>query len=313
MRRFFSTLTDVGCGVSRNMLLNFDQTMHLYDPSRGFTWEKKGSTRVQIAESKDGFTLLPVVSMEGFVGAQLIFGGTTERVFPDVPRGSFLHYLATNSHWSNEDTTIKLWRDIIHPYIIQQRREMENDKEPALVLADAYGPHWTSKVQDVVKEVDNVAYVCVPDSLTHLFQPLDLGIIGALKSSVMRRRDDFLEQEVAIALREKRVVQLSKSRPILRNRVVGWIKEVIADPLTCGARCCTVGFQRAGIAAALYGELTENIEVEKVSPGSLPKCSECGELGTVISDLPVCGHFTDVEIAVLCVGCLRNHKELCAD
>ena len=51
-----------------------------------------------------------------------------------------------------------------------------------------------------------------------------------MKSAISRRKEAFIEQEVATALRENRVVQLSKSRPVLRNRVVAWIKEVLGDP-----------------------------------------------------------------------------------
>ena len=44
------------------LVINFDQTFHLFHPTRGYTWEKKGADRVQISDSRDGFTLLPVVS-----------------------------------------------------------------------------------------------------------------------------------------------------------------------------------------------------------------------------------------------------------
>ena len=201
---FFSEISAVTehCTLTPELVLNFDQTMHLYHPSRGFTWEKKGSTRVQVAESKDGFTFLPVVSMAGVVGAQLIFAGTTSAVFPNVPPGSVLHYAATPSHWSNEQTTLDLWRSIIIPYINRQRVSMNDAAAPVLVLADSYGAHWTQAAKDLVESVNNVSYISVPDSLTRIFQPLDLGIIAAMKNSILRQKDEFIEQEVAIALRE---------------------------------------------------------------------------------------------------------------
>ena len=83
----------------------------------------------------------------------------------------------------------------------------------------------------LVQETDAIAYIAVPDCLTHIFQPLDLGIIAALKNSVLRRRDDFLESEVRTAVRENRAVVLSKSLPVLRDRVATWIKEALVDPL----------------------------------------------------------------------------------
>ena len=96
------------------LVLNFDQTFHLYHPTRGYIWEKKGS-RVQIKDRRDGFTLLPVISAVAPVGAQMIFHGTTSAVVPSVPPDSVLQYQFNDSHWSNEITTLALWRGIIIP------------------------------------------------------------------------------------------------------------------------------------------------------------------------------------------------------
>ena len=131
-----------------------------------------------------------------------------------------------------------------------------------------------------------------------------------MKSAISRRKEAFIEQEVATALRENRVVQLSKSRPVLRNRVVAWIKEVLGDPAICSERCSRIGFERAGIYAAVYGVVTDNVELELVSPGALPYCCDCGELGSK-RGAPDCAHFADQDAAILCDGCFTNHKELC--
>ncbi len=58
-----------GSPVQPGLVINCEQTFHLYNPTRGFTWEKRGSPRVQLLEGKDGFTLVPVVSAAGVVGA----------------------------------------------------------------------------------------------------------------------------------------------------------------------------------------------------------------------------------------------------
>ena len=153
----------------------------------------------------------------------------------------------------------------------------------------------------------NIAYICVPESLTHIFQ---LGIIAAIKSSIMRRKDDFFEGEAATAIREGRVIQLSKSRPVLRDRVVTWMKELLADRTVCGADCCRIGFDRAGITAALYNILPANIELQLVAPSALPFCEECGEMGSKVVT-PDCEHFVHRDTAILCKGCVSNHISLC--
>ena len=299
------------------LVLNFDQTFQLYNPNRGYTWEKKGSDRVQLTESRDGFTLVPVCSMTKLVGAQLIFGGTTSAVLPAVEPGSLLLYNYNATHWSNESTTLQLWKKIILPYIADVRRHVGNDSAPALVLADDFAAHWTPAVKSLVESVPNVSYICIPDALTHIFQPLDLGIIAAIKQSILRRKDEFLEAEVQKALRERRTVRLDTSRPVLRDRVTAWIKEIIVDPVVCAERCCRSGFVRAGVNRVLYGD-TEGVDVDGHAQASgvdytVFVCDDCGEHGNLYTTVPSCQHFAASKRAVLCDGCFSNHTNICGE
>lgn len=295
--------------VDPHLLLNFDQTFQVYHPSRGFTWEKKGAVRVQVKDSKDGFTLLPVVSAAGIVGAQMIFDGSTAASLPKVPSGELLKFAQTSTHWSNEETTIQLFRTIILPHIAARRRSLGNGNAPAIVLADAFAPHWTRSVLELIQKQTSVAYVCIPDALTHVFQPLDLGIIAAIKNSVMRRMDDFLEAEVRTAIKEKRVVTLATSRPVLRDRMTMFIKECLADPVICAERCCRAGFSRAGVLFALFGEGDRPPDVNSLVP--CPLCEECGEPAVQREHMPPCSCFPSGVLKLLCDGCFANHSTLC--
>ena len=143
---------------------------------------------------------MPVVSAAGPVGAQMIFGGKIGGVHPSVGLGDFLVYEHNPTHWSNEQTTLSLWNKVIIPYVARKRSEIGDSEAPVLVLADAFGAHWTNAVKELVAQQAAIFYISVPDSLTHLFQPLDLGIIAAIKNSVLRRKDDFLEKEVQKAV-----------------------------------------------------------------------------------------------------------------
>lgn len=238
-----------------SLLINFDQTHHLYNPSRGFTWAKRGATRVQVTDSKEGFTLVPVVSATGIIGAQLIFPGSTATALPSVDPGAVLHYTQTATHWSNEQTTLRLMKDIIFPHVAARRAELDNDAAPAIILADSFKPHWTAAVRALVAEQDFVAYVAIPDALTHIFQPLDLGVIAAIKQSVARRKDEYLQTEVQAAIREGRDVSLSRSRPVLRNKVTSWIKDCITDPLVCGHIAVRLDFNAPECCAFCWGTI----------------------------------------------------------
>ena len=296
--------------LDRELILNFDQTMQLYSPTRGYTWEKKGSDRVQLKENRDGFTLLPVVSTVSMVGAQLIFSGSSSVSLPNTAPGPLLRYAQTDSHWSTERTTIDLFNHIILPHIARRRVQLGNPLAPAIVFADAYAAHWTDAVQDLVKAQTNVAYLGIPDCLTHLFQPLDLGIIAAMKQSIMRRKDEFLEQEARTAIRENRGIVLSTSRPVLRDRIAMFIKEVVADPIICAEQCCRSVFARSGITNVLYGDNTVP-NVDRLVPPCL--CLECGELGFVRRVPPPCSCFADTDVPSLCDGCVLNHSTYCVE
>lgn len=293
-----------------DMVINYDQTFHLYNPNRGYTWEKRGADRVPLRKNKDGFTLLPAISATQVIGAQMIFGGGTSAVHPRVDPGPLLRYYHTDSHWSDERTTLALWQDIILPYVAAQRVSSGDPTAPVLVLADAFPAHWTSAVKGLVEQQTAVSYIAIPDSLTHYFQPLDLGVIAGIKNSVLRRKDDFLEHEVATAVAEGRGVILSKSRPVLREKLTLWIKETLSDPDICAESLCRMGFQRAGVFRVLYGEEGAHCpDVDNVVPA--PTCDDCGEIGFAQRLLPNCVHFTDVDSAILCAGCMDNHTNIC--
>lgn len=308
--KFYSNIA--GCFpdqvIDRELVVNFDQTFHCYNPNRGFTWEKKGAQRVQLSHSKDGFTLLPVVHMSGVVGAQMIFDGSTSASLPAVAPGRYLHFTQTSNHWSNESTTLDLFKTVILPHIAARRAAL-GQPAPAIVLADAFPAHWTPAVRALVAGEDSIAYIAIPDCLTHLFQPLDLGIIAAIKNSVMRRKDEFCEGELRTAIRENRGVLLSKSRPVLRDRITMFIKECLQDPAICAERCCQSGFDRAGITRVLFGDVGTRPDVDEHVPP--PSCAECGEFAICRDTMPSCVCFADGSEALLCDGCFSNHTELC--
>lgn len=309
--KFYSDIVEAFPGQlpSLDMIINFDQTFHLYNPTRGFTWEKRGADRVALRQDKDGFTLLPVISSVGMIGAQLIFGGSTQQVFPKVDPHPVLHYTCTPNHWSNGQTTVALWKEIILPYIAAKRVAVGDPKAPVLVLADAFAAHWCPSVTELIEAEESIAYIGVPESLTHLFQPLDLGVIAALKNTILRRKDDFLQKEVQTAVKENRTIVLSRSRPVLREKLTMWIKEALMDPVICAEKCCKSGFERAGVLRALFGEQSCDPDVDSLIPRVM--CDECGEPGIRRWRLPPCAHFAQMFSVALCDSCVTNHATLC--
>ena len=184
-----------------------------------------------------------------------------------------------------------------------------NDTTAAcIILGDAFPAHWTDAVRAVAATVPHLAYIGVLETLTRLFQPLDLGIVACVKSSVMQRKDDFLEQEVLTAVREKRGVILSTSKPILRDRSAMWIKKTLLDPAICSQHCCRVGFEWAGVMHALgYDDITSHIpDIGAFVPSpeaNLVPCADCLEPSPPAQCVVCRKH--------LCSDFLANHTVQC--
>jgi hypothetical protein len=152
--------------------------------------------------------------MDAIFGVQLIFSGKTADVHPDVPGDGVLFYEHNATHWSNETTTLALLNDIIGPYVERVRAELQNPTAPVLVIADVFRAHWTPAVMQWFVD-RNIVYLPVPGTLTHLFQPLDLGAIAGMKGFVVGKKNEFMSGELRTAMREERVVLLSRSRPMV--------------------------------------------------------------------------------------------------
>lgn len=88
-----------------------------------------------------------------------------------------------------------------------------------------------------------------------------------------------MENEVRVAVCEGRGVVLQKSRPLLRDKMTMYIKEVLADPLVCAEHCCYSGFRRAGTTQVLYKDDSVAPNLDQFVPPSM--CQECGRTRTV--------------------------------
>jgi len=83
----------------------------------------------------------------------MIFGGKTTKSEPKVAPGPKLTYTHNEKHWSNEDTTVQLFQQIILPYIEATRQtKASEDEKVAVVFADSFDAHWTSKVLELVEQ-----------------------------------------------------------------------------------------------------------------------------------------------------------------
>ena len=116
----------------------------------------QGSKSVPIKglTDKRNITLNFVVSLSGeFFPLQIIYGGKTNACHPrgiTFPKGFCVSH--NIKHRSNEDETIKLLDEVVHPYIKKKRIELELPKtQKALMIWDVFKGQMTVRVKDKLR------------------------------------------------------------------------------------------------------------------------------------------------------------------
>ena len=107
---------------------------------------------------------------------QLIYGGKTTRSLPPVEFPKSFSHSINPAHYSNTEESIKIIKEIIVPYVINETENRNLPAEfPALLIMDVFRGQMTASVIDLLKS-ENILLVKVPNNMTHLFQPLDLTV-----------------------------------------------------------------------------------------------------------------------------------------
>ena len=143
------------------------------------------SVAVKGLTDKRNITLTFVVTLAGEVlPLQIIYSGKTQKSQPrgfSFPSGFIVSQ--NPKHWSNQQETLKLIEEIINPYLVKKRAELElPTAQKALVIWDVFKGQVTAKVLEKLQSI-NSEFVPVPTNMTHFFQPLDLQLMGQKKNS----------------------------------------------------------------------------------------------------------------------------------
>ena len=77
-------------------------------------------------------------------------------------------------HYSNEEKTLKLLKEIIVPYIQSERKTLRLDADyPALLTLDAFKEQMAPALLNIFK-ANNKFLTNLPANMTNLYQPVDL-------------------------------------------------------------------------------------------------------------------------------------------
>jgi len=189
--------------IPRELVFNLDQTPSKYIQSSRYTMEKAGTKSVAIvgAGDKRAITATFVIDLAGnFLPMQLIYGGKTNRSIPKMSFPDGFSLSANPKHYSNTEESIKIIKEIIIPQVTSRRESFNLAPDaPALLIMDVFRGQMTNEVMDFL-ETENILVTCVPNNMTHLFQPLDLTVNSWAKNFMKEKFATWYAQQVKESL-----------------------------------------------------------------------------------------------------------------
>ena len=217
------------------------------------------SVAVKGLTDKRNITLTLLITLAGeFLPIQIIYSGKTQKSQPrgfSFPSGFIVSQ--NPKHWSNEQETLRLIEEIINPYLIKKRAELElPTAQKALVIWDVFRGQVTEKVLEKLQSI-NCEFVPVPANMTHFFQPLDLTVNGSAKQFMRKQFITYYSDAVKKKLDRGETledIEIDLRLTTLKPLHAQWLVNMYNFFTSAKAvSIITRGWQKAGIAGLLDG------------------------------------------------------------
>ena len=172
-------------------IFNMDETGLFYRaiPSRTYLLDgesKKNARGTKQMKAKDRLTVILCVNATGTCKISPTVIGTAKRPRCFVRNPPELPYFNQTSAWNDKETFQKWW----HQIFLKEVREWTTS--PVALLMDGFSGHD----RECSDPLGQVKLFCFPPNITSVFQPLDQGIIAAVKT---RYKSRLLENLVSAA------------------------------------------------------------------------------------------------------------------
>ncbi len=152
--------------IPNELIFNWDHTGVQIVPSSSWTYDKKGSKKVEVTGLDDKRQITAVVcgTLSGEVlPMQLIYTGKTSACLPKIKFPPGWHITCTPNHWSNEQKTKEYIQQIILPYVQTKRKElMLPETFPALAIFDVFKGQTTEAVYSYWKTITSILSAFLP-------------------------------------------------------------------------------------------------------------------------------------------------------
>ena len=131
--------------IPDSLKINLDQTPLKYIPAMNHTLAKRNSKSAVIAGSTDKrsitgtFVITLVITLDGlFLPMQLIYGGKTQQSLPRFKFPDDFSLSCNPKNFSNTEESIKLIKEVLLPYIEDQRKQLGKPNQSVLLIMDVF-------------------------------------------------------------------------------------------------------------------------------------------------------------------------------
>ena len=163
---------------------------------------------------------------------QIIYQGKTKACEPKP--GAYpdnFDITHSESHWSNEDTKLSLFKNVLKPYVDTKRKEFKwNDQVPALIIYDHHTSNFHPSLRQFCKN-ENWLYALVPASCTDWCQPMDLSVNKKLKHHLRHEWTKYYSEKLKIGLQNGipiKQIKVDTTLTTLKAKHAGWISTAFA-------------------------------------------------------------------------------------
>ena len=244
--------------IPLSMVMNFDQTPLKYVPVASRTLSQKGAKHVSIygATYRKAITAtFGITYTNKFLPMQLIYGGKTQRSYPNFAFPDSFSLSCNPKHFSNTRESLRLIEEIIVPYLEKEREKLKLESNHwGLLIIDVFAGQMTDPVLAKLKE-SHIKLVRVPPNMTHLFQPLDMTVNGSAKSYLKRQFTEWFSSKISDELdsgKELEHIEIKLHLSVLKPLHAKWLVDLY-NYLTSqkGQEIIENGWKSAGITEAI--------------------------------------------------------------
>ena len=240
------------------MVLNLDQTPLKYVPIGNTTLAKRSTSTVSIkgVADKRMITGTFTISLDGkFLPMQVIYAGKTDRSIPNVDFPKEFSLSANPKHFSNEEQSLKILKEIIIPYMQKERERLGLDiSHPGLLIMDVFRGQTTSNIRNLLASND-IYFTKVPANMTNIYQPLDLTVNGYAKAFMKKKFTEWFATQISEALESGKApediditLNLSTLKPLQAKWIIELYDEMTSDS---GKNVILKGWEKSGITAGI--------------------------------------------------------------